>query len=210
MDFLFYSIFFRAIFITLICVGELFYLQASEPCFSNERAGADALRVTLIPVTSSCTTPRCTLPIITSIHWLWTWLDVFTTITSRQAVRLQDECSHSAQGANRFSGGRSVGRGEAALLILLSRWTKVAARASVARLHGGHCGVRGEGLVILVAWSRAGRLWGRALISTNRFLIRASRALHPRTHLHTNCHMGTHTRRHTLLAVQACACSNKR
>lgn len=35
---------------------------------------------------------------------------------------------------------------------------KDVARASVAPLHGGHCRVRREGLVILVAWSRAGRL----------------------------------------------------
>lgn len=50
---------------------------------------------------------------------------------------------------------------------------------SVSGLRGGHGGVTMEGLVILVSQSPAGRLWSRALISTNRFLIRASRALHP-------------------------------
>lgn len=88
-------------------------------------------------------------------------------------------------GGNRFSGGRSLGRGEAALLILPSRWTRLQPGLQWPGLHRGHCRVRREGLVILVAWSRAGRLWGRALISTNRFLIRASQALHPHTHAHT-------------------------
>lgn len=53
-------------------------------------------------------------------------------------------------------------------LVVEDHWTGVidspqtvdkdVARASVAPLHGGHCRVRREGLVILVAWSRAGRL----------------------------------------------------
>lgn len=88
-----------------------------------------------------------------------------------------------------LSGGRSLDRA----IDSLQTVDKDVARASVAQLHRGQCRVRREGLVILVAWSRVGRLQGRALISTNRFLIRASRAIHPRTHTHTCSHTGTHT-----------------
>lgn len=48
---------------------------------------------------------------------------------------------------------------------------------------GGAPQGRREGLFSLVAWICAGRLQGRALISTNRFLILG---LHPRTHTHTH------------------------
>ncbi len=53
-----------------------------------------------------------------------------------------------------FNGGRSLG----SAIDSPQAVNKDAARASVARLHRGHCRVRREGLVILVAWSRAGRL----------------------------------------------------
>lgn len=100
-----------------------------------------------------------------------------------KAVRMQCECLCSVLGA--------------IYLVVEDHWAidspqpvdKAVARASVAWLHRGHCRVRREGLVILVAWSRA----GRALISTNRFLILASQALHPCTHANTHSHMGTHT-----------------
>lgn len=66
---------------------------------------------------------------------------------------------------------------------------------SVARLGGGHRRVIKEGLVIPVSRSLAGRLWSRALISTNRFLIRASRApqppLPPRINTHGCVHICT-------------------
>lgn len=60
----------------------------------------------------------------------------------------------------------------------------------MARLHGGHRGVIKEGLVILVSQRPA---WGRALISTNRFLIRASRALQHPLPVHLNTHWRAHT-----------------
>lgn len=90
-------------------------------------------------------------------------------------------------GGHMLSGGRSLDR----VIDSLQTVDKDVAGATVAQLHRGHCRVRREGLVILVAWSRVGRLEGRALISTNRFLIRAS--LHPRTDTHTCSHTGTHT-----------------
>lgn len=59
----------------------------------------------------------------------------------------------------------------------------------MARLHGGHRGVIKEGLVILVSQRPA---WGRALISTNRFLIRASRALQHPLPVRVNTHWRAH------------------
>lgn len=88
--------------------------------------------------------------------WLWTWLDAVKK-TSNQAV----EAAAWAPRQYWFSAGVSEHV------------------TSVARRRGGHRGVIKEGLVILVSRSPAGRLWGRALISTNRFLIRASQALQP-------------------------------
>lgn len=59
----------------------------------------------------------------------------------------------------------------------------------MARLHGGHRGVIKEGLVILVSQRPA---WGRALISTNRFLIRASQALRQPLPVRVNTHWRAH------------------
>ncbi len=57
-----------------------------------------------------------------------------------------------------FSGGRSLGQRGGGAIDSPQPVEKDVARASVARLHRGHCRVRREGLVILVARSRAGRL----------------------------------------------------
>lgn len=88
--------------------------------------------------------------------WLWTWLDAVKK-TSNQAA----EAAAWAPRQYWFSAGVSEDV------------------TSVARRRGGHRGVIKEGLVILVSRSPAGGLWGRALISTNRFLMRASQALQP-------------------------------
>lgn len=88
--------------------------------------------------------------------WLWTWLGAVKK-TSNQAV----EAAARAPRQYWFSPGVSEDV------------------TSVAQLRGGHHGVIKEGLVILVSRSPAGGLWGRALISTNRFLICASQALQP-------------------------------
>lgn len=53
-----------------------------------------------------------------------------------------------------FSGARSLGTA----IDSPQPVDKDVARTSVAQLHRGHYMVRKEGLVILVAWSRAGRL----------------------------------------------------
>lgn len=139
----------------------------------SERNGPVLQCLTLFPVTSSCSTLQCTPPIIPSI---WLTLNLIGCCEKHIQSRGRG-CSVSADipgpGGNMFSVGRWL-RGD--------RFSAGASEdaTSVARLRGGHPGVTKEGLVILVSQSPAGRLWSRALISTNRFLIRASRA--PHTH----------------------------
>lgn len=120
--------------------------------------------------------PLWRAPIITSNNWLWTRLSNSKSLTSGQSdYRGLALCT----GGNKFIGGRSLSRGESSalpLLILPRAW-------SPALWGGGAPQGRREGLFSLVAWICAGRLQGRALISTNRFLILG---LHPRTHTHTH------------------------
>lgn len=144
-------------------------------------------------VTSSCTTPR--------VHPSNHHVHLTASEPERMLLKPSNLGSQATvlvrallPGGNMLSGGRSLEQ---------SYWfaaDKDVARASVAQLHRGHRRVRREGLVILVAWSRVGSLEGRALISTNRFLIRASRALHPRTHTHTCSQTRTRTHMYKLLA----------
>lgn len=111
---------------------------------------------------------------------------VHPTETIQQALG-----SRSILGGNLFSGGRSLGAETSwCYWFPTAGWTSGQAFSGPAPrgCGGGHGRVRGEGLFILVAWSCAGRLQGRALISTNRFLIRASQALHPPPHTHTLPH----------------------
>lgn len=98
--------------------------------------------------------------------WLWTWLDAVKKTSNQEGE------AAAWPGGNMFSVGRWLDD---------DRFSAGVSKdvTSVARLRGGHRGAIKEGLVILVSRSPAGRLWSRALISTNRFLIRASQAPHP-------------------------------
>ena len=133
--------------------------------------------------------PALSVPQNTAEHTLLIDLPTNFDWTPLKASNLGIQAAEGVSwGGGGLRAGGPLGRDEAAALILPRPWLSQWCAAP----RGRHRASR-EGSVILVAWNRASRLWGRALISTNRFLIRASRALHLRTHVYTQTHTHTHT-----------------
>lgn len=110
--------------------------------------------MTLSQVTSSCTAVHSSNHHIQPTDFEPNWMTLKPSNLGGRAAAQVPACPPS------FGG---VGGGVVILSVLEDQWgsaidlTRTWPRSSVAWLHGGHCRVTREGLVILVAWSRVGR-----------------------------------------------------